>query len=342
LDFNNEKIENELQINLPSPDLKREIALKNVQGEISLKIGEEDNMFSILTESQYVEYDLAIDTGDYEDNEIFSVTRINITSSEIHHYYIYKWEDIKSDNAVSLGIDKDKDGDVDLNIDLEDQMTGEQIQVIIRNMGKSSSSFFTTSMLLLIIGFISITGIGCFIGGTEIGKLALLTLILPLYTRIKKDQVLDNEIRGMIRGYIIANPGDNYNSIKRALGLNNGALAYHLKVLEKARIIKSRQNGMYKRFYPARMNIPRENGTQISEIQRLVLTKVMESPGISQKEIAKLLGLSKGVINYHVRILNGKKMLKVEKRGRKTQCYLNSDIAKRLKNIDKEKFEVKP
>jgi predicted transcriptional regulator len=84
------------------------------------------------------------------------------------------------------------------------------------------------------------------------------------------------------------------------------------------------------------MKVPMENGNQVSEIQRLVLTKVKESPGISQKEIAKLLGLSKGVINYHVKVLFTKKMLKMEKRGRRTHCYVNSDIVDEIKNTDKE------
>jgi WD40 repeat protein len=337
LDINNNEKINEFQINIPFQDSKREVALTKTIGEISLKFGEEEDIFSIFTESQYVEYNLMIFVGNLEDYEIFSLSNINITNTEVHHYNINNWENIKEDKAISLEIDEDKDGDVDLIINLEDEMTGEEIQVIIRNMGKSSSTFFTTSMILLIIGFISITGIGCLLGSTEVGKLALLTLILPLYTRLKKEEVLDNEIRGMIRGYIIANPGDNYNSIKRALGLNNGALAYHLKVLERAKIIKSRQNGIYKRFYPASMNIPLENGTKISEIQRLVLLKISESPGINQKEIAKLLGLSKGVINYHIKILYSKKMINMEKKGRNTQCYVNSDVVRevisRNKNI---------
>jgi WD40 repeat protein/predicted transcriptional regulator len=334
LNFKNNERRNELQINIPYQESKRRFALTKTIGEISLKFGEEEDIFSIFTESTYVVYNLTISSGNREDYEIFSLSCINITNLEVHYYSINDWEMIRKDKAISLGIDEDSDGNIDINIDLENEMTGEEIQVIVKNMGKSSSPFFTTSMILLIIGFISIAGIGGLIGSTEIGKLALLTLILPLYTRIKKEEVLNNEIRGMIRGYIIANPGDNYNSIKRALGLNNGALAYHLKVLEKARIIKSRQNGMYKRFYPASMNVPKENGTQISEIQRLVLIKTLESPGISQKEIARLLGLSKGVINYHIKVLFNKQMLKIEKRGRKTHCYINSDIVDEIKNLN--------
>jgi predicted transcriptional regulator len=305
-------------------DFKRIITIWPGPGEMTLRFTEADDSFSIFTDELSMEYDLSISSRRRNSGAIY-VRNINITNNNVHHFTIHNWDGITSDMSVSLGIDKDKDGDVDFEIELEDQMTGEEIQVIIRDMEKSSSSFLTTSMILMVVGFVSITAMGCFLGSTEVGKLALLSLILPLYTRLIKEKILDNEIRGMIRGYIIANPGDNYNSIKRALGLNNGALAYHLKVLEKANIIKSRQNGMYKRFYPASMNVPKENGQGISEIQRLVLMKVNESPGISQKEIAKLLGLSKGVVNYHVKVLFSKNMLIMEKRGRRTLCYVNSD-----------------
>jgi DNA-binding MarR family transcriptional regulator len=320
---------------MPHQGSQRSFKINGSEGKVSMNLGEDGNSFSISTENEYIRYWVKMEYETPQNTMDFSLNEINVSHGEIHHYSINDWENIEEAKAVSLKIDKDMDGDVDFNIELEDQMTGEEIQVIIKNLGKSSSTFFTTSMIVLIVGFVGLTGFGLFFGGTEVGKLALLAIILPLYTRIKKEEVLDNEIRGMIRGYIIANPGDNYNSIKRALGLNNGALAYHLKVLEKAKIIKSRQNGMYKRFYPASMKIPHENGMQISEIQKLVLAKVKESPGISQKEIARLLGLSKGVINYHVKVLFSKNMLRMEKRGRRTQCYVNSHIIDDIKNIEK-------
>jgi WD40 repeat protein/predicted transcriptional regulator len=293
--------------------------------EVTLELDDEEgNSFIILTSEMENEYSLKIEADGVTAREIFSLTDINISNQKKHHYFINNWEGLTTDDkAVTLGIDEESDGKIDLFIDLEDGMTGEGIEVVIMKMGKSDSPFFTTSSILLIVGFVGIAGIGGFIGATEIGKLALLSLILPLYSRIKKEQVLDNEIRGMIRGYIIANPGDNYNSIKRALNLNNGTLAYHLRVLEKAKAIQSKQDGIYKRFYPSGMKIPEENGGEISEIQKILLHKIAESPGISQKEIATMLGLSKGVINYHVKVLNGKQLIQMEKRGRKTRCYVN-------------------
>lgn len=322
----------ELYLFIPNQGRAKIISIYGVSGGDSFELDEDGNSFTISTIEMEKEYSLLLEAEGDLGKGTFSLTDMKINSEDTHYYHINNWEDLTNDaKAVTLGIDKGSDGEIDHSIDLRNGMTGEQIEVIM-SKGKSGPAFLTTTSLLLLVGFVSAAGIGCLIGSTEIGKLALLSLILPLYTRIKKEEVLDNEIRGMIRGYIIANPGDNYNSIKRALGLNNGALAYHLKVLERAELIKSKQDGMFRRFYPAGMRIPRENGGEISEIQRILLCEIAESPGINQKEIATLLGLSKGVINYHVKVLCGKRLLQMEKRGRKTHCYVNPEVLNKIKN----------
>jgi WD40 repeat protein/DNA-binding transcriptional ArsR family regulator len=332
----------ELHLLIPHTDIDKVINIYGDSGGDTVELNEENDVLTFYTTDFEKNYSLRFEADDDPGKDLFLLSAIKIRSEDTHYFFINNWEGLTSDTkAVTLGIDEDGDGEIDVSIDLENGMTGEEIEIIILSKGESDSSFFTTINLILIVGFVGIAGLGGFIWATEIGKLALLSLILPLYTRIKKEKVLDNEIRGMIRGYVIANPGDNYNSIKRALGLNNGVLAHHLKVLERAEIIKSRQDGMFKRFYPASMRIPAENGGEISEIQNVLLHKIVESPGISQKEIATLLGLSKGVINYHVKVLLAKQMLKMEKRGRKTYCYVNKKALHIIKNTSKDKNEVK-
>jgi len=124
-------------------------------------------------------------------------------------------------------------------------------------------------------------------------------LFVPLYTKLRKKDILEHETRGLIRGYIIANPGDHFNSIKKALDLNNGTLAYHLHVLEREEVIKSKRWGKFTRFYPSGMKIP-ENGSKYSEIQKLIIEKIRETQGVTQKEIASMIGVTKSTINYHV------------------------------------------
>jgi len=71
---------------------------------------------------------------------------------------------------------------------------------------------------------------------TETGKyklLALLPLLIPLYTRIQKEDVLDQFVRGEVYGFIKTKPGVHYNQIIRELNVKNGTLSYHLHMLEK-------------------------------------------------------------------------------------------------------------
>jgi predicted transcriptional regulator len=166
-------------------------------------------------------------------------------------------------------------------------------------------------------------GIFAVIGSTEIGKYKFLSFILPLYTKLNRDEILDHYIRGKIHGYILANPGDNYNSIRKALDIPNGSFAYHLRVLERESMIKSRRDGVYKRFYPVGMRIP-SKGKQLKEIQRLILKKVKETPGISQTDIASFLGLASSTIHYHIQILIGANMIEPRRKGRKVRYFLNN------------------
>lgn len=150
----------------------------------------------------------------------------------------------------------------------------------------------------LLVAVIVMLGLGS-IFLSENSKYAFFTLFLPLYAKLRKKNILEHETRGLIRGYIIANPGDHFNSIKKALELNNGTLAYHLHVLKREGMIKSRRWGKFTRFYPCGMKVP-ENGSRYSEIQKLIINKIKETPGISQKDIAKIIGVTKPTINYHI------------------------------------------
>lgn len=143
--------------------------------------------------------------------------------------------------------------------------------------------------------------------------------LMVLYTKIRKVEVLDHYMRGQIHGYIIANPGDHYNNIKDELGLNNGSLAYHLKVLEREGYVISQRDGMYKRFYPAKAKPPRE---KLNPMQRLIVEEIKKADGCSQKDIARRLELSPQVVNYHIKMLKAAGIINIQKDGRETLCYL--------------------
>jgi len=156
----------------------------------------------------------------------------------------------------------------------------------------------------------------------ENAKWAFLLFIIPLYSKIKRERVLDHFVRGQIFGYIQANPGEHYNAIKDALGLTNGSLAHHVRTLEREQFVKSRRFGLYRRFYPMHYRIPDQEVFQPNEVQRTILDVIRQSPGITQKEIATRLSLTPPTVNYHIAVLSERNLIQVVRRGRSTHCSI--------------------
>ena len=184
------------------------------------------------------------------------------------------------------------------------------------------NTYYTYFGVLIII--IIITSI--FVFGTEIGKYGFLSAITPLYTkqRRKKNQNYGYH-KGLIQGYIDGNPGESYNSIKRSLKLKNGTLAYYLKLLQKENIIKSENDGIYKRFYPTKGNIIKKV-LELSSIQQKIYQFIKENPGSSQMDISKKLKIIHSKVNYNVNLLVNARLIKLERDGNKSKCFIVEEV----------------
>jgi predicted transcriptional regulator len=196
-------------------------------------------------------------------------------------------------------------------------------------------------MSIILVIIITSTIFGVVVGGTEIGRFHFFSSMLPLYSRMKGTKILSHALREQIYNHIKRYPGDHYRSIMNKLKLKNGTLVHHLTRLEQEELIKSQRDGLYKRFYPIGMKIPRSNvsmyypdGTvtyniddrQVSELQMSILKALGEKPGISQKEISEAIGESRRVVNYHVKLLTQSKLIKVVREGRETKCFSQVDL----------------
>ncbi len=76
---------------------------------------------------------------------------------------------------------------------------------------------------------------------------------------------------------------------------------------------------MYRRFYTMEAQPPPllENGT--SEVQLRVLRAVQEMPGITQKELARVLGLRQSTLAYQIDRLTAMGYVAGEKQGRRVR-----------------------
>jgi parallel beta-helix repeat protein len=190
--------------------------------------------------------------------------------------------------------------------------------------GSFKSLFFFSSIGVIVIIILITTA---FVGGTEVGKYGFFSAIAPLYTkrRRKKDENYGYN-KGLIQGYVDGNPGESYNSIKRALDLKNGTLAYYLKVLQREGIIKSERDGMYKRFYPTKGKSSKEV-IELSSIQQKIFGYIRKNPGCSQTDISNKLGLIQSKINYHVNLMVDARVIKIKHDSNKTMCYILEEVS---------------
>jgi len=169
-----------------------------------------------------------------------------------------------------------------------------------------------------------------------VGRFAFFSLLYPLYTRLKKDKLLENFTRGRIYGHIETHPGIHYSELLRDLNLGNGNLAYHLKTLERERMIRSVREGQMKLFFPKngkgksaikrfdpliRKTEQRLSGTRLS-----IMNLISATSGLSETEIAQWLGISKQNAHYHIKELELAGNIRVEREGGHARCYSAIDI----------------
>ncbi len=155
----------------------------------------------------------------------------------------------------------------------------------------NSPSLLTASFLTLIT----------FLWFTESLRYHLLSL--SLYTKLKKDDVTSQETRLAIMDEVQRNPGISYNVLMRTLTLGNGTLAYHLQVLEREKLIKSRSKGVYRLFFLKEEEIPASlvvfNTSQVAILNEL---KQGMRPR-TQAELQEALGMTSSTLSYNLRKL---------------------------------------
>jgi DNA-binding MarR family transcriptional regulator len=171
---------------------------------------------------------------------------------------------------------------------------------------------------VMLIGFTACTLGAIALVSAEVTKYALIATLLPMFTRLRKEEVLDHRLRYAINGLILETPGIHYNAIIKELRLTNGVAVYHLRVLEQRGFIKAMRDGTMKRFYPTAVRLPQDRAPTPEEIRDHIVAVVGSAPGISQKDVAKRLDMDRETVGYHLRELSREGSLKAEKNGRFT------------------------
>jgi len=110
----------------------------------------------------------------------------------------------------------------------------------------------------------------------------------------------------------------------KSLGIGNGTLSHHLYMLEKMSMIKSRQEGIrHRAFFITSTQYPEGEQLRFTSLQSEIIRLVKENNGISEKELISKLGEKQQTVNYNIKMLQRKNIIRLEQKGRDSYCYIN-------------------
>jgi DNA-binding MarR family transcriptional regulator len=144
--------------------------------------------------------------------------------------------------------------------------------------------------------------------------------MIPMYSKLKPDAVLNNQSRGQLYNMVMNQPGVTFGTLARALNIAPGTAEYHLRILEREGFIRARKCGKFIRYYPYEMST-----SPYTPVQQKILNSLAIEPEQSQTDLADKVGVSKQVVNYNIKQLREFGVLEESKQGTKVLTKLNAE-----------------
>lgn len=143
--------------------------------------------------------------------------------------------------------------------------------------------------------------------------------LVPLYSRIRKDQLLENETRAKLVDVIEEEPGLSQKELCEAVDAGWGNTTYHLQRLEQAGFVRSEKQGHHRRFY-------RTGEMEGDDIEALGVLKndnaekiaryLIQEPGANQKDVCQALDISPSLAHKWIKRLEEHELVESEQEWR--------------------------
>lgn len=131
--------------------------------------------------------------------------------------------------------------------------------------------------------------------------------LVPLFSRIEKDELLENDRRARIFELIKANPGIHLSEIARELEYAWGTTLHHLRKLRADRLILFKDIGHHKSFFVNGSGLSEKQMEALSLIKSGTLAQLAEyleqHPRTTLKELSEALSISPPLAAFHIRKL---------------------------------------
>jgi len=155
-------------------------------------------------------------------------------------------------------------------------------------------------------------------------KLTGLVALIPLYSHLSDDQILDDPNRASIYRLIQSEPGISTKDVADRLDLAWGTVTHHLGKLEKRRFVVSKKYGKYRRYFAnGEGGTDRKDALAVLRLDRTgdVAALIRAQPGVTQKAVSEALGVSSSTILWHVKRLEEVQLVTKVREGKLVRYY---------------------
>lgn len=143
--------------------------------------------------------------------------------------------------------------------------------------------------------------------------------------------ILMNPTRQKIFRYLCEYPCSSLSSIARDFGISPASMTWHLKLLSDRKLISEDKVGGQRLLYPRNFINPKMVPVFALLANQKILNifnKIRESPGITQKDLTKVLRLSHQSINSFTNRLRDEGLINIIRDGKFTRYYSSQTIDK--------------
>ncbi|MEK6974872.1 MAG: winged helix-turn-helix transcriptional regulator [Candidatus Thermoplasmatota archaeon] len=127
--------------------------------------------------------------------------------------------------------------------------------------------------------------------------------VAGLFSRIRDDDLLENPSRRMLRDLVEQSPGIHHQELVRRLGKGKGGAEHHLRKLVEGGVLVSKPSPGYTCYWVAgqatRASVAAAPVLK-SPVAQGILRLRQQSPGMSNADLARALGVRPATIHYHL------------------------------------------
>lgn len=162
-------------------------------------------------------------------------------------------------------------------------------------------------------------------------KLASLLPAIPLFSRIEKDELLENGRRARLFEFIRHNPGARLGEISKALGLPWGSTLHHLRKLRSERLVTFKQTGHHKCYFINGSGLSEHQMTAVSVLKGDTLQRIARfieaHPRTNLKDLASAMQISSPLAAFHVRKLEIAGLVVKQRDGKEIRLEMAGPVA---------------